>query len=151
MYCRNSTHVLDWGNKPRTGVTVKTMAMQSQQTCESSSSAHSLRNTFPERKLSESHIHLPQECLSSCSRHPSHYLHSNCRGNHIHTQTRMSWTSPNHTCWVFSLPVTLERKSSTASKGGTPEKRPCVCYIQESFIFKSCWLFWISPFSRRKI
>lgn len=84
------------------------MAMQSQQMCESSSSTHSLRNTFPERKLSESHIHLPQECLSSCSRHPSLPSFKLQRGNHIHTQTRMSWTSPNHTCSVFSLPLTLE-------------------------------------------
>lgn len=53
--------------------------------CESSSSTHSLRNTFPERKLSQSHVHLPQECLSSCSRHPSSPLSTLLRGDHIHT------------------------------------------------------------------
>lgn len=109
MYCRNSRDVLDWGNKPRKGVMVKTTAMQLLQTCESSSSTHLLRNTFQEKTITEPCTELfPQECPSSCSRHPSSPLFTLYRGDNIHTQTKMSWTSPEHIYCLLSLAVTLE-------------------------------------------
>lgn len=84
------------------------MAMQSLQRHESSSRTHSLKNMFSERKLSQSHAHLPQECLSSFSRPPSSPSFKLQRGNHMHTQTRMSWMSPKHIHCLVSLAVTLE-------------------------------------------
>lgn len=92
--------------------------------CESSSSTHSLRNTFPERKLSQSHVHLPQKCLSSCSRHPSSPLSTLQRGDHIHTdEDELDVLKPSLST-LFSCD--FREDTVLAPKGGTPEKRPCL-------------------------